>query len=148
MEIMSESSICSLSCFATYHCCKIITTTCICTIPICTCCFSVNFVSRIWRERWIGKGFQMLPQHVKIKFKSQHGAKHYWKRKRKNSVLQCVESFPNGESYFGKFILGKRKLFQGSGNIGLHITKGCFPKQSGITLLLFSTYPTSLGKRS
>jgi len=86
---------------------------------------------------------------MKIKFKSQHGARNYWKRERTNSVLQRVESFPNGESYFRKFILGKRKLFQGSSNIGLHITKGCFPKQSGIILLLhlFSTHPTSLGKR-
>lgn len=91
----------------------------------------------------------MLPQHVKKQFKSHHGAKHYWKRRRKKSVLRCVESCPNGKSYFRKFILGKRKLSQGSGNIGLHITKGCFPKQSEIILLLllFSTYPTSLGKR-
>lgn len=68
-------------------------------------------------------------------------------REKENSVPQCVESFPNGESYFRKFILGKRKLFQGSGNIGLH-KKGCFPKQSRITLLilLFSMYPTSLGQ--
>lgn len=45
---------------------------------------------------------------------------------------------------FQKVFLGKRKLFQGSGNIGLHSTEGCFPKQS--ETLLFSTYPTSLGK--
>lgn len=53
----------------------------------------------------------MLPQHGKIKFKLQHSAKRYWKRE-KNSVLQCVESCPNGERYFRKFILGKRKLFK------------------------------------
>lgn len=105
-------------------------------------------IPRIWRERWIGKGFQMLPQHVKIKFKSQHGAKHYCKRKRKTlsyNVLKASQMV----SYFRKFILGERKLLQGSGNIGLHITKGCFPKQSRTILLrlLFSIYPTSLGQR-
>lgn len=109
----------------------------------CQCC------SKDLERKVDWQGISDAPTTCENKVQVTAWCKALLEEKKKNSVLQCVESFPNGESYFRKFILGKRKLFQGSGNIGLHITKGCFPKQSRIILLilLFSIYPTSLGQK-
>lgn len=108
-----------------------------------------DFCSKDLERKVDWQGISDAPTTCENKVQVTAWCKALLEEKKKNSVLQCVESSPNGESYFRKFILGKRMLFQGSGNIGLHIKKGCFPKQSRITLLilLFSMYPTSLGQR-
>lgn len=111
---------------------------------------SCQFCSKDLERKVDWQGISDAPTTCENKVQVTAWCKALLDEKKKNSVLQCVESFPNGESYFRKFILGKRKLFfQGGGNIGLHNTKGCFPKQSRIILLilLFSIYPSSPGQR-